>query len=182
MRRAIIFIAVLLLIACAPENRNSSDEILSIADELGNVETDSSIDEILVQDNITEESYGAETKKEEFSGKELAKNYYEFSKHDYELAQDKIILLYFYADWCPICEAEQEQTFAAFNEIDNENIVGFRVNYRDSETDDDEVAIAKDFGISYQHTKVILKNGKRVLKAPDSWDRARYIEELSKVS
>jgi len=34
--------------------------------------------------------------------------------------------------------------------------------------------------VGYQHTKVFLKNGKRILKAPDSWDKDRYMFEINK--
>ena len=121
-----------------------------------------------------------------YTGKVLAgteaTKYIEFNKADYNkaLKEKKKILLYFYASWCPICRAEQPDTFAAFNEINDSDLIGFRVNYRDSDTDADEEALAKEFGVSYQHTKVILKNGERVGKFPDSWDKERYLEELAK--
>lgn len=110
--------------------------------------------------------------------------YLEFTQQNYlkALDENKVILLYFYADWCPLCKVEQKETFAAFDELNNENVVGFRVNYRDSATDEDEEAIAKQFGITYQHTKVVLKDGKQVLKAPDSWDKRRYLDEIGKVA
>lgn len=109
--------------------------------------------------------------------------YLEFSKKDYEsaLKDNKKILLYFYANWCALCKREQKETFAAFNELHDSDWVGFRVNYKDSDTDKDEEDLAREFGISYQHTKVILKDGKIVLKAPDSWDKERYLEEIAKV-
>lgn len=108
--------------------------------------------------------------------------YLEFNKKSYEkaLADNKVILLDFYAKWCPTCKKEQPEIIAAFNKLDKENIVGFRVNYKDGDTDDYEVALAKEFGIAYQHTKVIIVNGERVLKSPESWDEERYVTELSK--
>ena len=108
--------------------------------------------------------------------------YIEFNKQDYQkaLSENKIILLYFYANWCPLCKLEEPQTFAAFNELNKTDFIGFRVNYKDSDTDEDEVELAKEFGVTYQHTKVIIKNGQRVLKAPDSWDKDRYLEEIKK--
>ncbi len=116
------------------------------------------------------------------AGKES--KYYEFNKQLYEqaLKDNKIILLYFYANWCPICKEEQPKVFSAFNELDDEKIIGFRVNYKDSDTDKDEEMLAKEFQIPYQHTKVIIKDGKQVLKAPNSWSKDTYLRELDKVA
>lgn len=110
--------------------------------------------------------------------------YLDFNKNDYDksLSEGKTILLYFYANWCPLCKEEQVETISAFNELSFPNFIGFRVNYKDSDTDKNEEELAKEFGISYQHTKVIIKNGERILKAPDSWDKERYIQEISKVA
>ncbi len=121
-----------------------------------------------------------------YSGKVLAGTttpYIDFNRSDYEkaLKEKKKILLYFYASWCPICRAEQPETFAAFNEINDADLIGFRVNYRDSETDADEESLAKKFGVGYQHTKVILVDGERAGKWPDSWNKERYLEELGKI-
>ena len=124
--------------------------------------------------------------KSDYTGKVLAGSitkYLDFNKADYDkaLKEKKKILLYFYASWCPICKREQVDTFTAFNEINDLDLIGFRVNYRDSDTDSDEEALAKEFGVSYQHTKVILKDGQRAGKWPDSWDKQRYLEELAKI-
>lgn len=107
----------------------------------------------------------------------------DFVKADYDAAvkSDKLIILYFYANWCPICRVEFPQTQAAFNELTDDKVVGFRVNYKDNETDTDEKNIAREFGVPYQHTKVFLKNGKQILKAPDSWSKDRYLLEINKV-
>ena len=135
-------------------------------------------DESMMKENSMMES--------EYKGKILAGKeslYIDFNKADYEkaLEENKKILLYFYANWCPICKKEQPETFAAFNDLKDPDWTGFRVNYRDSDTDADEEALAKEFGVSYQHTKVILKNGERVGKFPDSWDKQRYLDELRKI-
>lgn len=155
-------------------------------------------DAMMEKDNsIMEKDASAMTKEETmekdammdkpYAGKILAgtgsTKYLDFSKADYDkaLQENKKILLYFYASWCPLCKKEQPEIFAAFNELNDPELVGFRVNYKDGDDDETEKALAKEFGIGYQHTKVILKDGQRVLKAPDSWDKERYLEELGKV-
>lgn len=107
----------------------------------------------------------------------------EFNKADYEvaIASDKLVVLYFYANWCPVCKEETANAFyPAFNELTTDMVIGFRVNYKDSDTDSDEKALAVEYGIPYQHTKVFVKNGKQILKAPDGWNKARYLSEIEK--
>ncbi len=106
----------------------------------------------------------------------------DFVKADYEQAlhSNKLVVLYFYANWCPICKEEIKNIYPAFNELTTQNVIGFRVNFNDSDTDADEEALAREFGVPYQHTKVFLKNGERVLKSPETWDKARYLSEINK--
>lgn len=109
--------------------------------------------------------------------------YLVFTKVDYDqaLLEGKIIFLDFYANWCPICRAEAPELIAGFNELSTDQIVGFRVNYKDDETDVDEKALAEQFDIPYQHTKVILVNGQEVSRSGESWDKEKFIEEINKV-
>ena len=120
-----------------------------------------------------------------FGGKVLAGEkapYLSFNQTDFEnaLKSDKLIVLYFYANWCPTCKEEQVHTHAAFNQLKDENVIGFRVNYNDSDTDSFEKELARTHGVGYQHTKVFLKNGERILKSPESWDTERYLSEIAK--
>lgn len=109
--------------------------------------------------------------------------YQKFTKEEYEKAimEDKVIILNFYANWCPSCKAEEPEAFEAFNSLENDNIIGFRVNYKDSDTDKDEEAIAREFGIAFQHTKVVLKGNEEIQKTLENWDSEKYVEELSKL-
>jgi thiol-disulfide isomerase/thioredoxin len=122
-----------------------------------------------------------------YSGTVLAGNQtklLDFTKADYEkaLASNKLIVLYFYADWCPICQAEFPKMQAAFDQLQQPNVIGFRVNFNDSATDDVEKALASEHGVAYQHTKVFVKNKQRILKSPETWDTARYVSEITRLA
>ncbi|MEK7556872.1 MAG: thioredoxin family protein [Patescibacteria group bacterium] len=105
----------------------------------------------------------------------------DFTKADFEAAKasDKLVVLYFYANWCPNCAVEFPVMQSAFNELTTDQAIGFRVNYNDSDTDPDEVALAREHGIGYQHTKVFLRNGQQILKSPETWDKQRYLTEIN---
>lgn len=64
-------------------------------------------------------------------------------------AAGKVTLLYFYAAWCPICQAEEPNIKAAV-ESSGLNVAGFRVDY------DTEAELKTKFKIPYQHTTVVL--------------------------
>jgi len=104
-----------------------------------------------------------------------------FNKADYDkaVASNKLVVLYFYANWCPICKVEFPVAEEVFDSLDTSQVVGFRVNYNDSETDKDEENLAREFGVAYQHTKVFVKDGNRVLKSPETWDADRYEKEIN---
>lgn len=105
----------------------------------------------------------------------------DFAQADFEeaLASDKLIVLYFYANWCPICAKEFPLMQAAFDELTSDDVIGFRVNFNDNQTDDNEVALAREHGIAYQHTKVFIRNRKQILKSPESWEQSQYGQEIN---
>lgn len=105
----------------------------------------------------------------------------EFNPTDFAAAQEanKVIVLYFYANWCPECRAEFPKMEQAFNTLDTNQVVGFRVNFNDNQTGNAEVALAREHGIAYQHTKVIIKNGQQLLKSPETWEQDRYPREIN---
>lgn len=121
----------------------------------------------------------------EYSGKVLAGKsspFLEYNQSDYEKARNtgKIIFLDFYANWCPVCRGEAPEIKSGFDSLTSDKVIGFRVNYNDPNTDENEKKLAEEFKIPYQHTKVILKNGKEVLKDGEVWDREKFLEEINK--
>jgi thiol:disulfide interchange protein len=114
------------------------------------------------------------------------KKYVPFTKSAYDQAraEHKVIFLEFYANWCPICAAQAPELEAAFAEIKDPDVVAFRVNYKDSDTDADEQALAREFGITYQHTHVILGSDGSVKKKStgETWSKETIISEVQKVA
>ena len=99
-----------------------------------------------------------------YSGKVLAGNsskLIDFNKSDYEkaIASDKVVILYFYASWCPICQAEFPKMQQAFDSLSTDKVVGFRVNYNDSDTDDYEKNLVIN---AVKKLEKILPSGKAV--------------------
>lgn len=178
-----LILVLLVLAGCTAQTQNTDIIEKKDSDNAVTDKDDSSM--IKKTDEVTkkEDNEVMSEKSTSYAGRVLAGKttpYIEFNEQDYNkaLSENKIILLNFYANWCPICKAEEPKAFAAFSELKLENVVAFRVNYKDSQTDSAEESLAQKFQVPYQHTKVIIKDGKQVLKAPDSWDKQRYITEL----
>ena len=105
----------------------------------------------------------------------------EFDQRDYEaaLTSGRLVVLYFYANWCPLCKIEFTNTKKAFDEWQGEPIVGFRVHFNDNNVTPETENVAREFGVAYQHTKVFVRNGERVLKSPETWGLERYGAEFA---
>ena len=164
------------------------DELLKLREQGGAKKNDALLKkgEIKIEKQQLPDESSVEKKTQEasYAGAVLAgtaAKLLDFTKTDYETAikSDALVALYFYANWCPICKAEFPKMQEAFNELQSGDVVGFRVNYNDNETDDTERALAKEFGVAYQHTKVFLKKGERVLKSPEGWDKEKYVKEIT---
>lgn len=105
--------------------------------------------------------------------KPIGSRYVEYSKTTLAQAARGRRVLYFYANWCPTyrpADANLRENEARIPE----NMIVVRVNYNDSDTDAEEKALAKQYGITYQHTFVqIDRQGKELTK----WNGGQ-IEEL----
>lgn len=107
-------------------------------------------------------------------GRQLATNYHEFTQEDYDAlrAAGRPVLLHFYADWCPVCRAEEPAITSTFNRLGTSNqVVGLRVNFKDGTTDRDEQQLARDFDVPYQYTTISI--------APDGTELWRTTQPLS---
>ncbi len=109
--------------------------------------------------------------------------YVRYDKDNYEqsLAEGKVDLLDFYANWCPICRSENPKIIEGLAELNNPNVIAYQVHFNDDETTPDDEELAREFGVTYQHTKVILKNGNVALKSLEAWNKEKTLKELRKV-
>lgn len=64
-------------------------------------------------------------------------------------------VLFFYANWCPTCRPVNEELNRS-EDVIPEDLVIIRVNYNDSDTDSAEKDLARKYGITYQHTFVLI--------------------------
>ncbi|MBI4092155.1 MAG: thioredoxin family protein [Candidatus Levybacteria bacterium] len=126
-----------------------------------------------------------ERKVEGYQGNVLAGNtayYIEYNRADYEKAvsDGRVIFLDFYANWCPLCRTQAPEINAVFDNLESDKIVGFRVNYNDSETDQDEKEFAKALAITYQDTKIILKDGRAIFRTSEFVTEEQLLAEINK--
>jgi len=122
-----------------------------------------------------------------YTGDQLAGNsapLLDFNQADYEraLLEYPFVFLYFYANWCPIClEEVPNALYPAFNQLDSDQIIGFRVNFKDSATDRDEQELARQFAVPYQHFKLILKDGQPVFNSNQEWTTQDYLDNIDSI-
>lgn len=79
--------------------------------------------------------------------------YIEYSKSILESSKSTRRVLFFYANWCPTCRP----TDASFSQNESKippDVTLIRVNYDDTETNQEERNLATRYGVTYQHTFV----------------------------
>ena len=73
-------------------------------------------------------------------------------------------MLFFYDNWCPTCQPVDKSLQENQAQLP-EDVTVIRVNYNDTETSDEEKELAKQYGITYQHTFVqIDSEGQEITK------------------
>ena len=76
---------------------------------------------------------------------------------DQAKSDGKVIYLFFTANWCPTCARQHPVNDAAVaNPEMPTNVPFFNISFNDSDTNDEDNQIAREFGIVYQHTQIVL--------------------------
>lgn len=90
--------------------------------------------------------------------------YLAYSPEAFSQSSDDRRVLFFYANWCPTCQPVDKNLQENQDQLP-EDVTVIRVNYNDTETSDEEKELAKQYGITYQHTFVqIDSSGQEVSK------------------
>jgi thiol:disulfide interchange protein len=109
-------------------------------------------------------------------------NYRLYNSQEYQLAleQEKVVMLYFTANWCPICREQEPTNMEALKSLENDAaIIAFRVHILDSETTKETEALAEQFDVPYQHTTVIIgRDGQVKFMSTGPLERTEIQEEL----
>lgn len=119
----------------------------------------------IVQNSQTIDSnLGSGSDSKQPSKRPLGNYIYEWNTYTYKDSTADKIVLFFYADWCPECRPIDKEFKDKINQIPPEVEI-FRISYKDTETDEEEKALAQKYGVTYQHTFVqIDKEGNEVTK------------------
>ena len=109
--------------------------------------------------------------------------YMRYNEVDFNKARSegKVIYMYFYATWCPICKKERPNILSAFAEMGFGDAIGFEVHFNDDETTQEDQEAARKYGISYQHTTIIFnKKGELVYRSLSPITEDEIISEITK--
>jgi thiol-disulfide isomerase/thioredoxin len=112
-----------------------------------------------------------------------AAGFIDYNKELFEKAQSegKLIVLAFHADWCPSCVAERAAIAQGIGKLPADKVVVFEIHYKDDKMTAEHEALIKQYQIPYQHTKVVLKDGRMVAKNPKAWATADdFVTEITK--
>ena len=90
---------------------------------------------------------------------ESLSNYVDYSTEAFQesINSGKVVLLYFTANWCPTCRAQEPINVNLFKKLQGDSeIVAYKAHILDDETTQEEEALAKEHGVRLQHSFVLL--------------------------
>lgn len=90
--------------------------------------------------------------------------YVDYTPQNLEAFKDKKRIIYFHANWCPVCKPLDEEFKNRLNEIP-QDVVILKANYNDTEEDDFDKAAKNKYAVTYQHSFVqIDADGSEITK------------------
>ncbi|WP_309570095.1 thioredoxin family protein [Deinococcus sp.] len=89
--------------------------------------------------------------------KSATSGYQVYTQAAYDAAKGQQRVLFFHATWCPTCRGADRDIVKNLARLPK-NVVIFKTDY------DKEVALKKQYGITYQHTFVLVDQDGRALK------------------
>ncbi|RJR14713.1 thioredoxin [Candidatus Microgenomates bacterium] len=126
-------------------------------------------DSLMQDDEMMKEDEGSMMQDD---GAEMHDRYVAYTPQAFAAASNEKRVLYFHADWCPTCRPFNAELSTRTSEIPS-GVVVFKTNY------DTETALKQKYGITYQHTFVIVDSaGNEVSK----WNGGSVDEFLSRIS
>ena len=124
---------------------------------------------------ITKEEFGVPSNEkmaeEESSTVKNEGAYVDYTEDAFNQNKDKNRVLYFHADWCPICRPLDQAFQTRTNEIPTGYVI-FKTNY------DTETSLKTKYGITYQHTFVLVDEDGNEVKKWSGGDFDEVIEML----
>lgn len=152
----------------ASENMGKSDEMITGKDLMDGKQDnamDKKEDSVMKNDSGNMETTMENSQYIEYSSTALTNNV------------NKRRVLFFYANWCPTCRPADVNFQTNAIKIPKDAVL-IRVNYKDSETSQQEKDLANLYGITYQHTFVqIDEKGKEIIK----WNGGQIDELLANI-
>lgn len=107
--------------------------------------------------------------KMEASQNKIMGRYVEYSKEAFDNAVNKKRVYFFHAKWCPTCKVANEEFIQNIDKIPND-IILFKTDY------DTEKKLKTQYGITYQHTFVLVDNEGNEIK---KWNGGGIAELIS---
>lgn len=178
MKRIYISVAVILLVVMgwkyydgAKKLKDEDDKFFQNTKEITNKDEKTMTQEkILDKENAPNDSTPS-------SEANVNQSYLLYTPNAFSSSATPMKLLFFYASWCPTCRPVDSDIKANAASIPSDLTI-FRVNYNDPDTDANEKELAKKYGITYQHTFVLIDTNGNELK---KWNGGNFEEILSKI-